>query len=483
MSPELLLAVVNATDQVPSVAIELGRVFADAGHELALVGGPVRDAFLGRASNDLDFATSATPDETLALLARWGDAHWDIGKAFGTIGAQKRLPGGDVVVEVTTYRTDQYDPASRKPVVAFGDTLDGDLSRRDFTVNAMAIRLPSLTFVDPFGGLEDLGKKLLRTPIEPQKSFDDDPLRMMRAARFASQLGFRVEGETYEAIEAMADRLDIVSAERIQAELTKLLCGAHPREGLEILVESGLADQMLPELPALRLEIDEHHHHKDVYEHSLTVLDQAIAQETGPDGPVPGPDLVLRLASLLHDCGKPATRKFEPGGGVSFHAHDYVGSKIVAKRLRALKYEKQVVKDVARLVELHLRFHGYGDGAWTDSAVRRYVTDAGPLLERLHRLTRADCTTRNKRKADRLWNQYGELIARIDALRAQEEIDAIRPDLDGNAIMQILGIGPGREVGMAYKHLLALRMEHGPLDEQAAIEELRRWWAAHTSQA
>ncbi|MFP3714797.1 CCA tRNA nucleotidyltransferase [Puerhibacterium sp. TATVAM-FAB25] len=460
-------------------ALELGELFRAAGHELALVGGPVRDAFLGRASNDLDFATSATPDETQALLARWGDAHWDIGKAFGTIGARRfaRDGAGDVVVEVTTYRSDEYDPASRKPVVAFGDTLEGDLSRRDFTVNAMAVRVPDLTFVDPFDGLADLARGVLRTPIAPERSFDDDPLRMMRAARFAGQLGFAVEAGTLAAVVAMAQRIEIVSAERVQAELTKLLLSDRPRAGLEVLVDTGLAEHVLPELPALQLEIDEHHRHKDVYQHSLTVLEQAIAQETGPDGPVPAPDLVLRLASLLHDVGKPATRRFEPGGGVSFHHHEVVGAKLVAKRLKALKYEKQVVKDVARLVELHLRFHGYGEGVWTDSAVRRYVTDAGPLLERLHRLTRADSTTRNRRKAKRLSDAYSELEQRIAALRAQEEIDAIRPDLDGSQIMALLGIRPGPVVGQAYKHLLALRMEHGPLGVERAEQELRAWWA------
>lgn len=480
-TPELDLqrrALAVLTEMAPA-AVELGELFHAAGHELALVGGPVRDAFLGRASNDLDFTTSATPDESQAILARWGDAHWDIGREFGTIGARRFARGGsdDVVVEVTTYRTDEYDPASRKPVVAFGDTLEGDLSRRDFTVNAMAVRLPDLVFVDPHGGLGDLARRLLRTPIEPERSFDDDPLRMLRAARFTAQLGFTVEPGTLAAVVAMASRLEIVSAERVQAELTKLLLAPSPRAGLEVLVDSGLADHVLPELPALRLEIDEHHRHKDVYQHSLTVLEQAIAQETGPDGPVPEPDLVLRLAALLHDIGKPATRRFEPGGGVSFHHHEMVGAKLVAKRLKALRYEKQVVKDVARLVELHLRFHGYGDGTWTDSAVRRYVTDAGPLLERLHRLTRADCTTRNRRKAQRLSDAYTDLEHRIAALQEQEELDAVRPDLDGTQIMAVLGIGPGRDVGRAYKHLLELRLERGPLGEEQATAELRAWWA------
>ncbi|MDC7122878.1 CCA tRNA nucleotidyltransferase [Cellulomonas fimi] len=467
-------------------AIELGELFRAAGHELALVGGPVRDAFLGRLSADLDFTTSATPDETEAILARWGDAHWDIGREFGTIGA-RRMPGGrrgstrDVVVEVTTYRTDAYDPASRKPEVAFGDSLEGDLSRRDFTVNAMAVRLPDLTFVDPFDGLADLARGVLRTPVDPRQSFDDDPLRMMRAARFAAQLGFEVDPAARAAITDMAERIAIVSAERVRDELSKLLLSAQPRAGLEVLVETGLAQHVLPELPALRLEIDEHHRHKDVYEHSLTVLDKAIALETGPDGAVPGPDLVLRLAALLHDIGKPRTRRFEQGGGVSFHHHEVVGAKMVAKRLKELRFDKATVQAVSRLTELHLRFHGYGEGGWTDSAVRRYVTDAGPLLERLHRLTRSDCTTRNQRKAARLSAAYDDLEQRIATLREQEELASIRPDLDGTQIMEILGIGPGRDVGAAYKHLLELRMERGPLGEDVARSELLAWWEARTA--
>ncbi len=468
---------------LPADALELGALFREAGHELALVGGPVRDAFLGRAATDLDFTTSATPDQTEAILARWGDAHWDIGKEFGTIGA-RRFAGRrssvaqDVVVEVTTYRTDEYDPASRKPQVAFGDSLEGDLSRRDFTVNSMAVRVPDLTFVDPFDGLTDLAAGVLRTPVDPRQSFDDDPLRMMRAARFAAQLGFAVDPAARAAIVDMADRISIVSAERVRDELSKLLVSAQPRTGLEVLVDTGLADHVLPELPALRLEIDEHHRHKDVYEHSLTVLDRAIALETGPDGAVPGPDLVLRLAALLHDIGKPRTKRHEEGGGVSFHHHEMVGAKLVAKRLRELRFDKATVQAVARLTELHLRFHGYGEGGWTDSAVRRYVTDAGPLLERLHRLTRSDCTTRNLRKAARLSAAYDDLEVRIARLQEQEELDSIRPDLDGTQIMEILGLRPGREVGEAYKHLLELRMEQGPLGPDAAREELLSWWAS-----
>ncbi len=487
VDPDALLALqrraLGVITELAPAALELGDLFRAAGHELALVGGPVRDAFLGRPSADLDFTTSATPDESERILAAWGDAHWDIGRAFGTIGARRHARRGveDVVVEVTTYRTDAYDPTSRKPEVAFGDTLEGDLSRRDFTVNSMAIRLPELTFVDPFDGLHDLARGVLRTPVDPRQSFADDPLRMLRAARFAAQLGFAVDPATLAAATDMAERLTIVSAERVRDELVKLLLSPHPRPGLRVLVDTGLADHVLPELPALRLEIDEHHRHKDVYEHSLTVLDKAIALETGPDGPVPGPDLVLRLAALLHDIGKPGTRRFEAGGGVSFHHHEVVGAKLVAKRLKALHVDKATVQAVARLTELHLRFHGYGEGAWTDSAVRRYVTDAGPLLERLHRLTRSDCTTRNARKARRLSEAYDDLEARIAQLQEQEELDAIRPDLDGTQIMALLGIGPGREVGQAYRYLLELRMEQGPLGEDAAREALLAWWAAQRS--
>ncbi|MDO5662295.1 MAG: CCA tRNA nucleotidyltransferase [Brachybacterium sp.] len=462
---------------LPAPIHRLGELFAEAGEELALVGGPVRDAVLGRDSADLDFTTSARPERTEQILRAWtgGGALWDMGREFGTLGAQRE----GIRVEVTTYRTESYDPASRKPQVAFGDTLEGDLSRRDFTVGAMAVRLPSLEFVDPFGGLEDLAEQVLRTPVGPEQSFTDDPLRMMRAVRFVSQLGFTIADDTAAAIRELADRIEIVSAERIREELVKLLLGAHPRAGLEQMVELGLAAHVLPELPAMQLEIDEHHRHKDVYQHSLTVLEQAIDLESAPGSgePCEGPDLILRLAALLHDIGKPDTRRFEKDGQVTFRFHEVVGAKMAAKRLRALTFDKDTIKKVARLVELHLRFHGYADSAWTDSAVRRYVTDAGNLLQRLHRLTRADVTTRNRRKARTLARAYDELERRIEALAEQEEIEKIRPDLDGNRIMELLGIGPGREVGEAYRHLLELRMEHGPLGEENAEEALRRWWA------
>ncbi|MFD1505943.1 CCA tRNA nucleotidyltransferase [Georgenia yuyongxinii] len=459
---------------LPPAVLELGQVFADAGHELALVGGPVRDAFLGEVSHDLDFATSARPDETERLLDRWADTSWDIGKEFGTIGARK----ADVVVEVTTYRTEAYEVGSRKPAVQYGDSLEGDLTRRDFTVNAMAVRVPSLEFVDPTGGMTDLAEHVLRTPATPTQSFDDDPLRIMRAARFTAQLGFDVAPEVMSAMTDMAARLEIVSAERVRAELERLLISRWPRRGLEVMVYTGVADVVLPELAELQATVDEHRRHKDVYEHTLTVLDQAIALETEPGGAVPAPDLVLRLAAVMHDVGKPATRRFEPGGGVSFHHHELVGAKLTARRLKALRFDKQTVKDVSRLVELHLRFHGYGEGAWTDSAVRRYVTDAGPLLERLHRLTRADCTTRNQRKAMRLSAAYDDLEDRIAQLREQEELKAIRPDLDGQQIMAALGIPAGPVVGEAYRFLLDLRMERGPIGEDAAREALHAWWAA-----
>jgi poly(A) polymerase len=464
----------SALVRLDPVVDDLARRFVAAGYRLALVGGPIRDALLGRPWLDLDFTTDARPGDTEKLVRAWGDAYWSIGKAFGTIGARH----GDLTVEITTYRADVYDGSTRRPEVTFGDTLAGDLVRRDFTINAMAVELPELTFVDPYGGLADLAAQRLRTPGVPELSFGDDPLRMMRAARFAAQLGFGLAPEVASAMRSMADRLDIVAVERCRVELEKILLADRPRLGVQLLVDTGLAARVIPELPALQLEIDEHHRHKDVYQHSLTVLEQAIALEDGPDGPVPGPDLVLRLAALLHDIGKPATRRLEPGGGVSFYHHEVVGAKLTARRLRALRFDKETVKQVARLVELHLRFHGYGDGEWTDSAVRRYVTDAGPLLDRLHKLTRSDCTTRNRRKAQRLATAYQDLERRIDRLQAQEKLAAVRPDLDGNEIMELLGIPPGRDVGRAWNYLKELRLERGPLTREDARAELLAWWQA-----
>ncbi|MEO6826470.1 MAG: CCA tRNA nucleotidyltransferase [Microbacteriaceae bacterium] len=454
------------------VVSTLASAFAAAGYELALVGGPVRDAILGRTASDLDFTSNATPDQILAVIAPIASAHWDIGRAFGTIGARI---GGETV-EITTYRSDSYDGLSRKPEVVFGDTLEQDLVRRDFTVNALALRIPEVILVDPSGGVEDLIANKLRTPSSPEISFGDDPLRMMRAARFVAQLGFTLGEPERSAIGELAGRITGISAERVRDELSKLLCSPQPRPGIELLVSSGLADLVLPEVPALRLETDEHFHHKDVYQHSLTVLDQAIGYEASrhPDQP---PDLVLRLAALLHDIGKPTTRRVEPDGTVSFYHHDVVGSKLARKRLKLLRFDNETVEAVCKLISLHLRFFGYTEGVWTDSAVRRYVRDAGDQLERLHILTRSDVTTRNRRKADRLSFAYDDLEQRIAELSEQEEMAAVRPDLTGDQIMTILGIRPGPEVGEAYRFLLELRLDEGALGEAEATRRLSTWWA------
>jgi len=476
---ELLAVQRQRLDDARHVSAKVTRLaesFAAAGHELYLVGGSVRDALMGRLGHDLDFTTSARPDEIERLLRGVTRQTWDVGRAFGTIAA--RVDEGDLswLVEITTFRADAYSSDSRKPEVAFGDHLGGDLLRRDFTINAMAVSMAADDedgLLDPFGGSADLELRLIRTPAAPELSFSDDPLRMMRAARFVSQLGFQPDAEVVRAMTQMASRLEIVSAERIRDELTKLLLGAHPREGLNLLVETGIADIVLPELPALRMERDEHSRHKDVYEHTLTVLEQSMALEAERGRQ---PDLVGRLAALLHDIGKPATRRFEPGGKVSFYHHDVAGAKLAAKRLRALRFSSEETKAVAKLIELHLRFHGYGDQDWTDAAVRRYVRDAGDQLERLHILTRSDCTTRNAAKAAKLRTAYEQLEWRIDELAAQEELDAMRPDLNGDEIMELLGIGPGREVGEAYRYLLNRRIEEGPLGAARARAELAAWW-------
>ena len=460
--------------RVAPVADRLGSLFEAAGHRLYLVGGSVRDALLGRLGQDLDFTTDARPDEIERLLRRFSPAVWTVGKEYGTVGCKVDADQVSWVVEVTTFRSDVYLEHSRKPRVRFGDTLDGDLLRRDFAVNAMAVSVPGKQFLDPYGGLAQLAARVLDTPAAPERSFSDDPLRMMRAARFASQLGFAPAPRVVAAMRAMADRIDIVSAERVRDELSRLLLTEHPRPGLDLLVRTGLADRVLPELPALRLERDEHHRHKDVYQHSLTVLEQTIELEPRLSDP---PDLVLRIAALLHDIGKPATRRFEPGGKVSFHHHDVVGAKLARKRLTALRFGSDETTAVGELIALHLRFHGYGEGEWTDSAVRRYVRDAGDQLGRLHILTRADCTTRNQAKAARLRAAYDDLEARIAALAAEEELHALRPDLDGTQIMEILGIRPGPVVGEAYRFLLERRVEEGPLGEERARAELLGWWA------
>jgi len=449
----------------------LAEAFAAAGFELALVGGPVRDAFLGRKVHDLDFTTSATPDQIEKLVKPLADAIWDVGRAFGTIAAQL----GEHTVEITTYRADSYDGSSRKPDVVFGSSLEEDLFRRDFTMNAMALTLPEVKLVDPCNGLEDLLAGILRTPIEPEISFQDDPLRMMRGARFTSQLGAVIHPDTMAAMTTLAPRIADISAERVREEFTRLLATESPRQGLEVLVETGIADIVLPELPALRLESDEHAHHKDVYQHTLTVVEQAIEEEKRRS-PEQAPDVVLRVAALLHDIGKPATRRFEGGGVVTFYHHDVVGAKLAKKRLKALRFDNNTIDSVARLIELHLRFFGYSEQAWTDSAVRRYVRDAGEELERLHILVRADVTTRNKRKADHLSFAYDDLEARIAVLAEQEELQAIRPELDGEAIMAILDLPPGREVGEAYRFLLELRLDEGEIGVDEVTKRLRAWW-------
>ncbi len=452
--------------------IELGEIFQSSGHEIAAVGGCVRDAVLGEFDRaDIDLTTDAHPEDILKIVEDWADAVWDVGIRFGTVGLRK----GGQTWEITTYRTDTYAADSRKPEIQFGKSPDEDLIRRDFSINAMAVRLPMGEFVDQANGLIDLAGRRIRTPGSPEQSFSDDPLRMMRAARFVSQLGAEVTPDALSAMRAMADRLSIVSAERVREELCRLLLGRFPRRGLEVLVDTGLAEQVLPELPLLKLEVDEHHHHKDVYEHTLTVLDQAIELEDG------GPDLTLRLAAVMHDVGKPKTRRFEPGGGVSFHHHEVVGARMTTKRMRKLRFSKEEIDDVSRLVELHLRFHGYGSGEWSDSAVRRYVRDAGHLLPRLHKLTRADCTTRNRRRARALQRAYDGLEDRIARLAEEEELASIRPELDGNQIMSLLGLKPGPEVGQAYQFLLNLRLDQGPMGTAAAEQALHKWWAEQQS--
>ncbi|WP_079585806.1 CCA tRNA nucleotidyltransferase, partial [Mycobacteroides abscessus] len=470
---ELLATAAVTLNRHKKLLSELGALFDSAGFDLYLVGGSVRDAALGKPGIDLDFTTDARPEQVQNLVTGWAEAIWDTGIAFGTIGVARRGQR----VEITTFRSDSYDQQSRNPEVVFGDSLEGDLVRRDFTVNAMAVKIgpdgPG-EFCDPLNGLEALRAGVLDTPSAPEISFGDDPLRMLRAARFVSQLGFTVAPRVLEALHAMADQLGRITAERVQTELDKLIVGAHPVAGIDLLVDSGLGAVVLPEVGQMQLTIDEHHQHKDVYRHSLTVLEQAVDLEDE------GPDLVLRWAALLHDIGKPATRRHEEGGGVSFHHHEVVGAKMVRKRMRALKYSKQMVDDVSQLVYLHLRFHGYGDGKWTDSAVRRYVTDAGPLLPRLHKLVRADCTTRNKRRAARLQANYDGLEERIAELAAKEDLARVRPDLDGNQIMELLGVPAGPIVGQAWQFLKELRLERGPLDHDEAVEALRQWWAGRS---
>jgi poly(A) polymerase len=480
--PPAVQETVRALVDLSPVLAELGQRFTAAGFEVHLVGGSVRDALLAAGSDgprvpgDLDVTTDARPEQILELLRGWAGSTWNTGIAFGTVGADVR----GVRLEITTFRADRYDRESRNPEVAWGSSLVDDLVRRDFTVNAMAVSLGSdRTVTDPFGGLGDLLAGRLRTPGSAADSFADDPLRMLRAVRFVAQLGLTPVDEVVEAMTAMSGELARITPERVQAELSKTLLQDSPRGGLELFVATGLADVVLPELSALRMEIDEHHQHKDVYTHSLIVLEQAITLEKA-DPEAPSPDLVLRLAALLHDIGKPATRRHESRGRVSFHHHEVVGAKLVRKRLTALRYPKDVIEAVARLTFLHLRFHGYGSGEWTDSAVRRYVTDAGDLLPRLHKLVRSDSTTRNRKRAAALSATYDSLEARIAELSELEDLARVRPDLDGNAIMELLGIGPGREVGEAWTMLKDLRLERGPLSREDAEAELLAWWATRS---
>ena len=455
----------------------LAGAFATRGHSLFLVGGSVRDALLGRLSHDLDFTTDARPEVVTGILDEVASTVWDTGIAFGTVSG---LIHG-MTVEITTFRADQYDGSSRNPEVTYGTSLDEDLVRRDFRGNAIALELSAdgaHELRDPLNGLEDLVNGVLDTPAAPEQSFHDDPLRMLRACRFASQLGFEVAPRVQDAMTRMAAEIDRITAERVAAELDKLMLGAEPWTGLDLMVATGIAAHVLPELPALQLTQDEHRQHKDVYQHSLQVMRQAIEQEE------PGePDLELRWAALLHDCGKPDTRAFTDSGNVSFHHHEVVGAKLVRRRLRKLKYPKRVTENIAQLVYLHMRFHGYGDAAWTDSAVRRYVTDAGPLLEKLNKIVRADCTTRNRRKAARLARACDDLETRIAELAAAEDLAKVRPDLDGNDIMEILGLGPGPEVGQAWKHMKDVRLDQGPLEREDAILELKRWWTERDARA
>ena len=469
--PAAELAIRSLIERAP-LASSLAQAFKAKGFTLALVGGPVRDAILARLGNDLDFTTNAHPLETKKILQSWADNVWDTGIAFGTVAGKR----GDTTVEVTTYRTEQYDPESRKPEVEYGDSIHGDLSRRDFTVNSMALELTGdePEFIDPFNGLQDLAAKVLRTPIRAEDSFNDDPLRMMRAARFATQLDFAIAPDVLAAMKDLAHRISIISAERVRDEFVKILMSPNPRIGITVLVDTGLADIVLPEIPKLRLEVDEHHHHKDVYEHSITVLEQAMELEDR----LGGPNLVIRLAALLHDIGKPKTRAFIEGGGVSFHHHEVVGARLVKKRLQALRFDNDTIDAVELLTAFHLRFHGYGEGEWTDSAVRRYVRDAGELITHLHVLTRADCTTRNKTKAARLSATYDSLEKRIEVLMEQEELSRIRPDLDGSQVMQLLNLNPSREVGEAMDFLMELRLEQGPIGIDAATQALLKWWAS-----
>jgi len=447
------------TLEIDPLSKELGDRFQAAGHELYLVGGVVRDLVAGRLAPDADtdFATDASPAETSRLLRGWADAQYLVGVRFGTVGARRH----GRVLEITTFREERYPEDERKPAVTFAKDIQTDLSRRDFTINSMAVRLPDGEFVDPFQGVKDLAAKRLDTPLDPEIAFSDDPLRMLRAARFVSQLGVTPAPRLVEAIGRMRARIRIVSAERVREELDKLLMGESPGAGLGSLIDTGLAGEFLPELPALQLEQDPVHRHKDVLRHTFAVVERLE------------PDVVLRLAGLLHDIGKPSTREIT-SDGVSFHHHEVVGARMAQQRLRELRYPNALVEDVCRLIELHLRFHGFGEG-WSDAAVRRYVRDAGPLLDKLNLLTRADCTTRDPRRAERFMQLQDELEERIARLAEQENLEAMRPPLDGRQVMERLGLEPGPLVGEALACLMELRMERGEVPEDEAYGLLEAW--------
>jgi poly(A) polymerase len=453
--------------KVPPVALDLARRFVDADRSLYLVGGAVRDALLGRPVAELDFATDAKANEVVEIVRGWHEAQWLVGIEFGTVGVQKN----GVRLEITSFRSERYPEDSRHPQVMPVATIEADLARRDFTINAMALKLPERTFVDPHGGLEDLATKRLRTPLPPEESFSDDPLRMLRAARFVAQLAAVPDSALVGAMHDQRDRLRIVSAERVRDELVKILAGPGASKGLDLAVRTELAEVFLPELPALRLEQDPVHHHKDVYLHTLAVVDKLIASDPDPAHP----DVDLRLAGLLHDIGKPATRRFD-AGKVSFHHHEVVGARMAERRLRELRFPSEAVENVSQLVEMHLRFHTFRMG-WSDSAVRRYVRDAGPHLDRLNRLVRADCTTRNRFKARQLAAAIDELEARIAELAAQEDLKRIRPPLDGNEVMQHLALKPGPAVGRALEYLLELRLDRGEIPKDEAYRLLDQWAA------
>ena len=462
-------------EKVINITRPLAELFIARDRKLYLVGGAVRDLFLesevaGETPSivdelesptyDLDFTTDALPDEIEKIVVGHADAMWLQGKRFGTVGVEM----GGYKFEITTHRAEVYHSESRKPRVTYSQEIEEDLSRRDFTINAMALSLHGAKpeMVDPFGGLDDLANHRLATPLSPEISFSEDPLRMLRAARFIAKMNLEPASELVAAVVAMHERLSIVSVERIRDEFDKLLTTAKPSPGIEFVVKTGLAAEFIPELPALALEQDPIHRHKDVLAHTIAVVDKT------------SPDRILRLAALFHDIGKPKTKQIAPQG-VTFYHHDVVGAKLTRERMRVLKYPVQDMADVSRLVFLHLRFHTYQAG-WTDSAVRRYVRDAGLLLDRLNELTLCDSTTRNQSKVLALQQRMADLKVRIEQLRQKEELDAIRPEINGDEVMRMLNIGPSRLVGEALDFLMEIRLEEGLIGKNQAKQRLMAWW-------